>query len=84
MSEDNIIDIQSILQEKKSEQAEEKIENYAVKLSVMLNLMDEILDDIEESNINWSKVDEHQKEVIECISTLGMMMEVYAGWSRHF
>ena len=52
MSEDNIIDIQSILQEKKSEQAEEKIENYAVKLSVMLNLMDEIFNNDNKKSIN--------------------------------
>ena len=49
----------------------------------MIVLMDEILDDIEESDIDWFKADPHQKEVIECISTLGLMMEVYAGWAKY-
>lgn len=81
--DDKIIDISSLIQQKKSEEVEKKIENYAATLSQMMILMESILDDIEDSGIDWFKAEPHQKDLIECISTLGLMMEVYAGWSRY-
>ena len=81
--DDKVIDINSLIRQKKSEAVEKKIENYAVTLGQMMVLMESILDDIEESDIDWFNAEPHQKDLIECISPLGLMMEVYAGWSRY-
>ena len=77
-----LIDFEKARKDRQSQEIDKKIEKYAIKLRLMLDYTEEILDDIELSEINWFNAKEDQKEKIEAISTIGLFMETYAGWSR--
>lgn len=77
-----LIDFEQAKKDLADQEVEQRLEAYSVKLRAMLVSVDEILDDMELSEIDWFKVKREQKEKIEAISTLGLMMEVYAGWAK--
>jgi hypothetical protein len=77
-----LVDLKKIRKARLNQEVEEKIERYTQKLRIAMNQIDEILDDIEDSGINWFETEAEQKEKIEGISTIGLFMETYVGWSR--
>jgi|18_taG_2_1085343.scaffolds.fasta_scaffold12168_5 hypothetical protein len=77
-----IIDFEKIKRDRKHQEINEKLEAYSHGLRIMLDQIDQILNDIEMSGINWFEANIDQKEKIEAISTIGLFMETYAGWSK--
>ena len=77
-----LIDFEKAKQDLDRKEVEEKIDFYAKKLSFIMDQFEEILEDIETSEINWYKIPVESREKIESISTLGLMLETYAGWSK--
>jgi hypothetical protein len=77
-----LIDLTEARKALKNKEVEQKIEIYSKKIRLALEIIDEILDDVEESEIDWFKVDPDHQAKIEAISRTALFMETYVGWTR--
>ena len=76
-----IVDLDQYRKKILEEEASERIEDYVRTHKIILVLMDDIIEDIENCGIDWLKVDERQRKIIQNIADVAVFLN--SNWNLY-
>jgi hypothetical protein len=76
-----IVDLDQYRKKVLEEEASERIEDYVRTHKIILVLMDDIIEDIESCGIDWLKVDERQRKIIQNIADVAVFLN--SNWNLY-
>lgn len=76
-----IVDLDQYRKKVLEEEASERIEDYVRTHKIILVLMDDIIEDIENCGIDWLKVDERQRKIIQNIADVAVFLN--SNWNLY-